>query len=335
MQPSSDHFDGERFFNPGRRAKNTLWQVLKWQLQGERAKWPRWIDDRARADIANMPGPEEATVTLVNHATLLVQFQKFSVLTDPVFSQRVSPFSRLGPRRVRAPGLSIEELPRVDIVVISHNHYDHLDLSSLRALVSRFPNLLVVVPLGNARYLKSLAQVPIVELDWWQSVPSEWLAKFGASDAAITLVPAQHWSRRTLRDTNRALWGGYALRSGHVNVYFAGDTGYGPHFKKIQERVGPIDLSLLPIGAYKPRWFMQEHHMDPEDAVRAHHDLDSHQSIAMLFGTFLLTVEGIDEPASDLKSALAKLHSTARFFIPRNGESFRYSRRARKNSDSI
>ncbi|HET6347283.1 MAG TPA: MBL fold metallo-hydrolase, partial [Myxococcota bacterium] len=239
----------------------------------------------------------EAFITGINHASTLVQLPTLTVLTDPVFAERVSPLSWFGPKRVRAPGLDLDALPPVDAVVVSHNHYDHLDIGSLAELRTRHPAV-IIVPLGNKPLLDDAGITRVVELDWWQThtLPG---------GGAITLVPAQHWSARGLLDRSTALWGGYVLEAGDVRVFFAGDTGYGPHFRQIAARFGPMDVSLLPIGAYEPRWFMRAQHMNPDDAVLAHLDLGSRHSLGMHWGTFQLTDEALDAPPRELATSLA------------------------------
>ncbi len=232
--------------------------------------------------------------TFVNHITFLLQFRGLNVLTDPVYSRRVSPFRNLGPTRVRAPGLAFEDLPPIHLVLVTHNHYDHLDIETLLRLdqvhAPRF-----VTGLGNRAFLQQFGIQAVDELDWWQSVD--------AGDATVTLTPAQHWSSRRPRNRNRTLWGGFVVRAAGSQVFFAGDTGYWRHFREVRERFGRVDVALLPIGAYEPRWFMRDQHMNPDDAVRAHLDLDPHISVGTHFGCFQLTDEGIDEPPRELAAA--------------------------------
>jgi L-ascorbate metabolism protein UlaG (beta-lactamase superfamily) len=188
-----------------------------------------------------------------------------------------------------------DDLPPISLVLLSHNHYDHCDLRILQQLAQRCDPL-IVTPLGNGRLLRSAGIRQVEELDWWETAIS---APF-----PITLTPAQHFSARHIFDRNRALWGGFHIEAGGRRILFAGDTGYGPHFREIAARLGPVDLALLPIGAYEPRWFMKDIHMQPAEAVQAHLDLAARQSLAMHFGTFQLTPEGIDEPVRALAKAL-------------------------------
>lgn len=285
------HHDGKRFFNPVTTPNPTLRDVNR-MLRTRRAPWPQRVP--VTPCVPPLPAPDEALVTFVGHSTFLLQTPHGAAITDPQFSERASPVRFAGPRRVRAPGVSLADLPEITVVLLSHNHYDHCDVPSLRALVRRFaPH--VVTPLGNGRLLHSLGARSVDELDWWDATT---VASF-----AVTATPARHFSARTPFDRNRALWSGFVARADRHSVYFAGDSGYGPHFAEIAARTAPIDLALLPIGAYEPRWFMGPIHMNPEEAVQAHIDLGARQSVAMHFGTFQLTPEPIDEPAERLVAA--------------------------------
>lgn len=316
--PISDHYDGRRFFNPwGVNNDKSLWDVFKWKMTSDAGDWPESpIANTAVPRLIEARGGGSIHATFIGHATVYIQTSGAkgarNVLTDPQFSRRASPVSFAGPSRSRPPALEIEALPAVDTVVVSHNHYDHLDLPSLRALKAKFDPLFIV-PLGNARLLEGEGISKVIELDWWQS------------HGGVTLVPVQHWSARGVADRNEALWGGYVMElpsgEGNRKVFFAGDTGYGPHFKMIHERCGPIDLSLLPIGAYEPRWFMKDQHMNPDDAVRAHLDLGSRQSMAIHFETIRLTDEAYGEPRREFALALTR-HSvvSGAFVAPQVGE---------------
>jgi L-ascorbate metabolism protein UlaG (beta-lactamase superfamily) len=291
-------FDGGVYHNEDRARdiQKGFVDVLKWRLSSrDRARWPAHAANDYSPSLPRSLSDGEVAVTGINHATDLLQFSGLNLLTDPVFSERVSPVSWAGPRRVRAPGLAFDALPKIDAVLVSHNHYDHMDLPSLARLWRR-DRPLFVVPLGNARTLSSAGIEGTVELDWWQT------HRFG--DAAdVTLVPAQHWSGRGLFDRRRALWGGFFIRRGAATAYFAGDTGYGQHFAEIRERLGSPRVALLPIGAYEPRWFMRDQHIDPDEAVRAHLALGATVSLGMHFGTFPLADEGMDDPPAVLAAA--------------------------------
>ncbi len=283
-------FDGKRFRNLATSADRSLLQVLRWATSGERKPWPRWVEHRTRYE-PRAAAPGAIAITFVNHSTFLIEGEGRRFLTDPVWSLRASPVQWAGPARVHDPGIPFGQLPRVDVVLLSHNHYDHMDLGTLRRL-QRTSGSRIVTTLGNKAYLERRGLRNVVELDWWES------------HGGITATPAQHFSARSPFDRNRTLWGGFALALGARRLYFAGDSGYHAHFADIGARLGPFDAALVPIGAYEPRWFMSAAHVNPDEAVRAHLDLRSRLSIAMHFGCFQLTDEGIDEPVRDLARAL-------------------------------
>jgi L-ascorbate metabolism protein UlaG (beta-lactamase superfamily) len=315
--PASGHFDGRVFRNTTGGAGKSLGDFWRWQRTRRPKVWPAWVDNVATPALPATLGTGEVALTFINHITFLVQLAGLNVLTDPVYSERVSPFQSAGPRRVRAPGIPFESLPPIDLVLLSHNHYDHLDLATLRRLAATHEPR-IVTGLGNAAFLREHGIADVVELDWWQASH-----EFGAT---VTLTPAQHWSGRGVRGRNRTLWGGFVLGHGQTQLYFAGDTGYGEHFAEIRRRHGAVDFALLPIGAYEPRWFMQEQHMDPGDAVRAHVELEARVSIATHFGCFQLTDEGIDDPVLELAAARARHGVTGDAFqVLEVGETRRYS----------
>jgi L-ascorbate metabolism protein UlaG (beta-lactamase superfamily) len=235
-----------------------------------------------------------AVVTFIGHATFLIQTAAGNILTDPMYSERAGPLNIAGPRRVREPAVPFDDLPPIAVVLLSHNHYDHCDVRTLGKLARRFDPL-VVTPLGNGALIRSAGIRRVEELDWWQDAK--------AAGLPVTSTPAQHFSARGPLDRNRALWSGFMLLVGARRIYFAGDTAYAPVFRDVRQRFGPVDLALLPIGAYEPRWFMQPVHMNPAEAVQAHLDLEATESVGMHFGTFQLTTEGIDEPLRALDEA--------------------------------
>jgi L-ascorbate metabolism protein UlaG (beta-lactamase superfamily) len=243
----------------------------------------------------------------VNHSTVLLQQQGSNILTDPIWSERASPLSWAGPRRRRKPGVSWDDLPPIDTVLISHNHYDHLDLPTLRRLAARGDSTFVV-PAGLTRLLRSENIGPAHELDWGESVS---LPGF-----TVHCVPALHFSSRGIYDRNMTLWCGYVIECPERLIYFAGDTGFGRHFAQIREKFGSPHLALLPIGAYEPRWFMSPVHMAPDEAVRAHDILAAQTSIAIHHGTFQLTDEALDTPQKQL-IACAQQES---FLVLKNGQ---------------
>jgi N-acyl-phosphatidylethanolamine-hydrolysing phospholipase D len=235
------------------------------------------------------------TVTWIGHATLLVQLGHVTFLTDPTWSNRPSPVPLIGPGRFVAPGLKIEDLPPIDFVVISHNHYDHLDLPTLRTLAKRDPETVFFVPLGNGDLLRRQGLEQVQELDWGQTAAYQ--------GVTVHCLPSQHWSKRSLTDDHKALWSSWAVTSADRRFYFAGDTGYFSGFKAIGERLGPFDLVAVPIGAYEPRAMMRESHMNPEEAMTAAQDLGASRAVAMHFGTFDLSDEPLAEPPQRFKTA--------------------------------
>lgn len=272
-------------------------------LLERRTRWPRWIDAPTRRPP--VLGTAAATVTFIGHATFLIQTPAGNLLTDPMYSSRAGPFNLMGPRRVRPPAVRFEDLPSISIVLLSHNHYDHCDRRTLRRLADRFDPVVVTAP-GNARLVRSAGITRVEELDWWHAASSRGLT--------VTATPAHHFSARTPFDRNRALWCGFTVAIDSRLLYFAGDTAYAPFFAEIPKRVGAIDLALLPIGAYEPRWFMQSVHMNPAEAVQAHLDLGGPPSLGMHFGTFQLTLEGIDEPLRAMAEACRERGVTAERF---------------------
>lgn len=289
---SSDHFDGRRYFNPDAPGDPSPADLLRF-FRMPRAKWPREVEVSPARPSPVLNG--DLRLTCVGHATFLIQTSVGTILTDPVFGDFASPLPLVGPRRVRRPGVALEHLPPIDLVLLSHNHYDHCDADAIRTLIRRFSPRFAT-PVGNGRLLRSLGALNVTELDWWER------AEIAGMDVAM--IPARHFSARTPFDRNRALWGGFVVQAGSHRVLFAGDSGYGPHFREIGDRHGPFDLALLPIGAYEPRWFMRPIHMNPEEAVQAHVDVRSARSVAMHHGVFQLTLEPIDEPVERLAAAL-------------------------------
>jgi L-ascorbate metabolism protein UlaG (beta-lactamase superfamily) len=287
--------------------------LVRWMVTRRPERWPE------RESRPPGPPPPSAVdrdvvrITFIGHATCLIQAGGVAVLTDPVWSERASPFTRLGPRRYRPPGIRMADLPELDAVFVSHNHYDHMDVRTLRTLqgAQRAP---LVVPLGNARYLERKGVHVAAELDWGECFQLPGAARLWAT-------PAQHWSNRARVPRNAALWASCLLETPAGRVYFAGDSGYGPHLEAVRRLFGPVRLALLPIGAYEPRWFMRPSHMNPGEAVRAARDLEAGTSVATHFGTFRLTDEGQDDPVRDLEAALDEAGSDSpRFWVLREGE---------------
>ena len=313
----SDHFDGTRFFNPGVDTDKSLGDLWRWRRARTPAIWPDRIDLPAYPPPAQRAAGGEVLLTYIGQATVLIQVPGLNILTDPIFSERASPVAFAGPKRVRAPGIDFDALPPIDLVLLSHNHYDHLDRASLARLARRGSSVLVT-GLGNRPVLRGLGLRQIVELDWWETCHP-------LPGVEVSYVPAQHWSSRTLADRRKALWGGHVVRHAGGTLYFAGDSGYGRHFGSIAERFRP-DLALLPIGAYEPRWFMRSQHMNPDDAVKAHLDLGVGLSLAIHWGTFQLTDEALEAPLRELVAArLAQGVPAEAFVAPPPGEVVRWT----------
>jgi L-ascorbate metabolism protein UlaG (beta-lactamase superfamily) len=290
---------------PDTRSERRRFDFLRWKLTSHPARWPSRIPMVAQPPPPSPQG-NEIVATWIGHSTFLLQTAQGNFLTDPVFSLRASPVQWAGPRRVHPPGLAFEDLPAIDFVLLSHDHYDHCDLKTLRRLAA-VHDPLFLAPQRHADLLTKAGSKRIAELDWWQSHRT-------ASGLDITLTPARHWSNRFGTPRNHRLWGGFfltlrsslSLPDATRRIWFAGDTGYDAElFRRIQHRCGAPDLALLPIGAYEPRWFMAPIHMNPAEAVQAHLDAGAHLSIAMHWGTFQLTDEGRDEPVEALVAARA------------------------------
>ncbi len=301
------HFRDGHFYNPGAPGARGFGSVLKWKLSTRPESSPNLVPISPSVPPATVDSPS-LLATLVNHSTVLLQQQGSHILTDPIWSRRCGPLPFLGLRRHRMPGVEFHHLPAIHTVLLSHNHYDHLDLPTLRRLAARGVAQFVA-PLGVARFLESRGIGPARELDWGDSL--------AVPGATIHAVPAFHFSARGLFDRNRTSWCGYIVESAFGTVYFAGDTGFGPHFGWIRERFGPPRIALLPIGAYEPRWFMAPIHMSPDEAVEAHRILGAATSIAIHHGTFQLADDAIDTPRRRLR-ACAPADS---FLILDNGES--------------
>lgn len=297
MGPISAHFDGYRFHNlqPIQRSFD---DYLDWMLRREAGSWEAVTDAPIGSPPAERIDGVDLRVTHVNHSTVLLQTQGMNILTDPIWSERASPFGFIGPKRYHPPGIRFEDLPPIDLVLISHSHYDHMDLPTLRRLSDR-DQPLILVGLGNAATLEGAGIENVEELDWWQT-------KALGDQMNVTGVPVQHWSSRSLVDRNRTLWLGYVVEAPGGPVYFAGDTGLGPHFAMTRERFGAMRLALLPIGAFRPRWFMKPVHISPDEAVEAHQILQAKTSLAVHHSTFRLGEDGQHEAPRKLRAAIRK-----------------------------
>jgi len=315
--PASDHFDGRLFFNPQGLSPARLVDLLKWKLANRRPKWPPAAPSpfpQARPD-PRVDG-SGLRLTMVGHSSLLVQMAGLNILTDPVWSPRVSPLAFAGPRRVNAPGIAFADLPPIDLVLLSHNHYDHLDLATL-ALLKKQHDPLVVTPLGNDAVIH--AAVPDMRVsahDWGGR------RKVG-TQAVVHVEPAHHWSARGARDRCMALWGSFVVETAAGKLYFGGDTGFhgGLYYRLLAARHGGFRLAILPIGAYEPRWFMEPHHQNPEEAVAGMALCRAAFAAGCHWGTFRLTDEPLEEPALRLGQALRAAGIAAgRFRALRPGE---------------
>lgn len=317
--PRSDHFDGERFFNPGptpAKPRGGPARFLNRMIgSDERAQWPEQVPVRPTVPPRRVEG-EEMLVTWIGHATVLIQTQGLNILTDPIWSQRASPFSFAGPKRVRAPGVRFEDLPKIDLVLVSHNHYDHMDLPTLKRLWER----------DRPQIVTSLGNDTILEGHGIGSIALDWGGGHSVGPVEVRVERNHHWGSRWGTDRNRALWSAFTLllpRGG--NIFFAGDTGYGDgSWADEAARRGPIRLAILPVGAYEPRDIMQASHIDPDEAVRIFEKLKARTALGMHWGTFQLTFEAIDDPPGRLAKALeARKIAPGRFVTTDVGRSFR------------
>lgn len=305
-----EHFRNGRFLNPG-APEHGFRELLRWIRNRTPGSWPEWIPSAP----GPTPPPEvhgsDLRVTFVNHSTVLLQTAGRNLLTDPIWSRRASPVSFAGPMRHRDPGLRFEDLPRIDAILLSHNHYDHFDKPTLRRLCRR-GRPAVFCALGDAPALRRIGFREIYENDWGQS--QSW------GPFRVHCVRAQHFASRTPFDRNRTLWCGWVLENASGNIYFAGDTGFGNFFADIRERFGPPRLALLPIGAFSPEWFMGPVHMTPEQAVEVRRILDAATAIGIHYGTFALADDGYADPPLRLRSALEGASDAAQFWLLPEGE---------------
>jgi L-ascorbate metabolism protein UlaG (beta-lactamase superfamily) len=307
-----DTMNGKRFYNIEPVKNHNAWDMIKWSVTRKRAKWPEWVELEP-GDSPPKRVEKGIRYTVVNHDTVLIQADGINILTDPIWSMRAGIFSWLGPKRVVAPGIAFDRLPPIDIVLISHNHYDHMDIPTLKHLVER-DNPLILTGLGNKGTLLSNGISNVRELDWWQN--------FSKGDIEIHFTPARHFSRRGVSDYNMSLWGSFVIKTPSGVIYFIGDTGYGSFVKEIHKRFGPVDLAFIPIGAYEPAWMMETVHLTPEEAWQVHGELESRFSVGIHFGTFQLTDEGINEPAERLgKNISQNGASSGKFVVPAFGKS--------------
>jgi L-ascorbate metabolism protein UlaG (beta-lactamase superfamily) len=319
FDPAKPHHTSEGFRNRYPHAeKGSFWA---WKLEQWRDGLPAppaggWRFEVAEPDVAFLKANRTIdTLTWIGHASFLLQIDGLNILTDPHLTPRASPVSFAGPKRVVPPALDFDDLPHIDVVVVSHNHYDHMDAETLESLAAqRGGPPRYFVGLGLERWFAARGISTADELDWWDS------RKVGG--VTFTFVPVQHWSKRTLWDANETLWGGWMIETPRFRFFHAGDAGYSADFADIRARFAPIDLAALPIGGYAPRWFMRVNHLDPDEAVTVYRDLDARYAVGMHWGTFAdLTDEPLDEPPQRLARALAREGiRPERFFVMKPGE---------------
>ncbi len=300
---TSDHFNGVDFFTPGTPLfenlpeRGKLLHFIEWMLNRPKSNW-EYRKNKFRTVPAKRIEGDRIFVTFINHSTVLIQMKGLNIITDPVWEDRISPFSFMGPKRYREPGVKLKELPPIDVILLTHNHYDHMDIKTLRA-ISIKDNPKIFTSLGNSRYLKSRRIKGSKDMDWWDK-------EVISPEINLVSVPAQHFSGRAFSDRNKTLWCGFILETKRGNIYFAGDTGYGEFVNKIKEKYNKFLLSFIPIGAFKPEWFMKEVHTSPEDAIRIHKELKSEVSVGLHFGTFNLADDGQDEAKNIILKDVAK-----------------------------
>ena len=319
FNPAKKHHRPEGFQNNYTDATDkSRADLLRWQWERLRAglpKPPEKLTEVVAPDLkfvsANNGKTQEPAITWIGHATMLVQMGGLNLLLDPVFSERASPVQFAGPKRYQSPGLALSQLPRIDAVLLSHNHYDHLDTASVKALNAQAGGPpLFIVPLGVKKWFAAEGITNVKQLDWWDQTT----VKTASGEVEVHFTPVQHWSARSLGDRRATLWGGFAVFASDFHLYFSGDTGYSKDFQDTRAHFaarqtaalgGGFDMALIAVGAYAPRWFMKEQHVNPEEAVQIHLDLAAKRSIGVHWGTFDLTDESLDQPPKDLAVARA------------------------------
>lgn len=296
------HFDGTKFVTPGAPKKkggfdlDGLGSLISWQFGRKPGPWKSFREEKPGPPPPYEVAKGQMRVTFINHATTLIQLDGVNILTDPIYVARASPFDFVGPHRVRPPGIRFEDLPRIDVVVLSHNHYDHMDIKTLEKIAITWPNVQMFAGLGNKAFLEQHGVLNAIELDWWDTREVKGIT--------IHSVPNQHFSNRGVFDGDGTLWSAWVFEGTGGKAYFGGDTGYGPHFAQVSEKLGPMRLAVLPIGAYSPEWFMSPIHMSPLEAVQAALDLKATTAVPMHYGTFPLADDGETEPVEALQKAM-------------------------------
>ncbi len=322
--PVTDNFNGKFFHNYNHEGIFDLRDMLAWQYyewKGDIIKaWPKEIVDdfTPNYSIESEVADSRVKITFINHASFLIQTENLNILTDPVYSERVSPMSWAGPKRYRAPGINIENLPSIDYILVSHDHYDHCDVATLKQIQEKFGSI-IYSGLGMRHFLADFG-IRARELDWWDKIRL-------THNLNLNFVPAIHWSGRYgIIGNNRTLWGGFVLsHNDKGNFYFAGDTAFGDVFERIRKRFKEFKASMIPIGAYEPRWFMKHHHVNPEEAVKIHNIISSKKSIAAHFGSFGLSQEGEGTPEKELKKYKNKYNLEEEDFIDlKHGETIEF-----------
>lgn len=295
----SEHFVDGEFRNVAPRPDVPIGRLLAMITVEPLASWPDWVENRHAPQLLGPDEGDTVAITFINHASFLVQFRDYNILIDPVFTDRLGPLAGFVKRR-RAPGIAFDDLPEIDLVLISHNHYDHLDVPNLKRLAER-DDYVLGVPLGDAKWLREEGLKRVHEFDWWQDLTLP--ASADRAELKFTFTPTQHFSGRTATDRNKSFWGSWMVEYDGFTLYHAGDTGMSPHFAQIADRFPKIDVAMIPIGAYTPRWFMEFVHIDPPQAVQAHQILNPTVSVAMHHDTFQQAFEGFGDAERDLIDA--------------------------------
>lgn len=309
--------------NPNKKHK-TFIDLIKWKLCSKKKKWPSFVP----IHTTDYPPPrvkeqDKVRISFVGHVSFLIQTSSLNILTDPIWSERASPSQKLGPKRVSEPGIPFNALPPIDAVIISHNHYDHMDITTIKNLWHQHKPQ-IIVPLKNDEILKAkIPKIEVTTLNWGEGLNLNYLIKSEKANNSISihLEPSQHWSARGLFDQNQALWGTFIIKTPIGSICFIGDSGYDPSiFKEIGRKFDPMLVSLIPIGAYEPRWFMQDVHMNPEESILVHQDLGSRNSIASHFDTFPLADDDFKQAVTELEIARNKYNIKEEdFIIPKIG----------------